>query len=174
MSVAILLVAIVPALLVAAAFFDLTTYTIPNLLPGAMALLFVVFMFTLALAGHAMSWSHIGLHLLAGFIGLLLGMGMFAVGWVGGGDAKLFAAVLLWLGWDALYDYVILALLIGGLLTVALIVLRHMPLPSALAKLPWLVRLAEPKGGVPYGVALALAALHVLPNTEVFRLAAIS
>ena len=96
MSVAILLVAIVPALLVAAAFFDLTTYTIPNLLPGAMALLFAVFALTLSTGDHAMSWHVLYLHLLAGFIGLLLGMGMFAVGWVGGGDAKLFAAALLW------------------------------------------------------------------------------
>jgi len=174
MSVAILLVAIVPALLVAAAFFDLTTYTIPNLLPGAMALLFAVFALTLAVGDHALTWHQLYLHLFAGFIGLLLGMGMFAVGWIGGGDAKLFAAALLWLGWDVLYDYVVLALLLGGVLTMALLMLRRMPLPRALAQLPWFARLAEQKAGVPYGVALALAALHVLPNTDVFRLAAIS
>jgi len=174
MSVAILLVAIVPALLVAAAYFDLTTYTIPNLLPGALVGLFAVFMLTLAVGDHAMSWSDLGLHVFAGFVGLLLGMGMFAVGWVGGGDAKLFAAVLLWLGWESLYEYVILALLLGGVLTVALVMLRRVPLPGPLARLPWFARLADQAAGVPYGVALSLAALHILPNTEVFRLAAIS
>jgi prepilin peptidase CpaA len=174
MSMAVLVVAIVPALLMAAALFDLTTYTIPNLLPGTMIVLFAVFILTLAAGGHPMSWNDIGLHLLAGVIGLFLGMGMFAVGWVGGGDAKLFAATLLWLGWGALYQYVILALLLGGVLTAGLIVLRRVPLPLVLAKLPWLVRLADPKAGVPYGVTLAIAALHVLPDTEVFRLAAVS
>lgn len=171
MSVAISLMVVVPALLVAAAFFDLTTYRIPNLLPAAMVLLFGVFTLALAFGDHAMSWNDTGLHLFAGLTGLLLGMGMFAVGWVGGGDAKLFAAILLWLGWDALYDYVVLACLLGGALTLGLIVLRRVPL---LAKLPWLARLADPASGVPYGVALALAALLVLPHTDVFRLAAIS
>jgi prepilin peptidase CpaA len=174
MSVAISLMVIMPALLVAAAFYDLTTYRIPNLLPAALVLLFGVFTLTLTFGDHAMGWGAIGLHLFAGLIGLLLGMGMFAVGWVGGGDAKLFAAILLWLGWDALYEYVILACLLGGVLTLGLIMLRRMPLPQVLAKLPWLARLADPASGVPYGVALALAALHVLPGTDVFRLAAIS
>jgi prepilin peptidase CpaA len=174
MSVAISLMVIVPGLLVAAAFFDLTTYRIPNLLPAVMVALFGVFTLTLAYGDHAMGWNEIGLHFFAGLIGLFLGMGMFAVGWVGGGDAKLFAAILLWLGWDALYDYVILACLLGGALTLGLIMLRRIPLPPMLAKLPWFARLADPASGVPYGVALALAALHVLPNTDVFRLAAIS
>ncbi len=174
MSVAIVLVAVVSALLMTAAFFDLTSYKIPNLLPAMMVVLFGVFTLTLTFGDHAMTWNGIGLHLFAGLIGLLLGMGMFAVGWVGGGDAKLFAAILLWLGWDALYDYVILACLLGGALTVGLIMLRRVPLPPMLAKLPWFARLADPVSGVPYGVALALAALHVLPNTDVFRLAAIS
>jgi len=174
MSAAILLVAIVPALLMAAAFFDLTTYTIPNLLPGAMVLLFAVFMLILVAGDHAMSWSEIGLHLFAGFVGLLLGMGMFAVGWVGGGDAKLLAAALLWMGWDSLYEYVILAMLLGGVLTVGLIMLRRLPLPLPLVRIPWFARLADRDAGVPYGVALAAAALQVLPNTEVFRIAAVS
>jgi prepilin peptidase CpaA len=174
MSVAILLVAIVPALLMAAAFFDLTTYTIPNLLPAGLVVLFAVFMITLAAGGHPMAWSDIGLHLFAGLVGLFLGVGMFAVGWVGGGDAKLFAAALLWLGWESLYEYVILALLLGGVLTMALVVLRRVPLPRVLAEQPWFARLADAKAGVPYGVSLAIAALQVLPDTEVFRIAAVS
>jgi Flp pilus assembly protein protease CpaA len=34
------------------------------------------------------------------------------------------------------------------------------------------MRLADPKSGVPYGVALAMAALSILPDTEIVRLAA--
>ena len=174
MSVAISLMIVMPALLVIAAFFDLTTYRIPNLLPASMVLLFGAFTLTLTFGDHPMGWSAIGLHFLAGLIGLLLGMGLFAVGWVGGGDAKLFAATLLWLGWGALYEYVVIACLLGGVLTLGLIMLRRNPLPPMLAKLPWFLRLADRASGVPYGVALALAALHVLPDTDVFQLAAIS
>jgi prepilin peptidase CpaA len=174
MSLAISFLIMMSALLVVAAFFDLTTYRIPNLLPAAMVVLFGVFTLTLTFGDHPMGWSAISLHLFAGVVGLLLGMGMFAVGWVGGGDAKLFAATLLWLGWASLYDYVVLACLLGGALTLGLIMLRRIPLPRMLTKLPWLMRLADPASGVPYGVALALAAIHVLPDTDVFRLAAIS
>jgi prepilin peptidase CpaA len=174
MSVAISFMVMMPALLVVAAFFDLTTYRIPNLLPASMVLLFGLFTLTLTLGDHPLGWSGIGLHFLAGLVGLMLGMGMFAVGWVGGGDAKLFAATLLWLGWGSLYEYVVIACLFGGVLTLGLIMLRRFPLPPMLTRLPWLVRLADHASGVPYGVALALAALHVLPNTDVFQLAAIS
>ncbi len=174
MSVAIVLVAILPALLAAAAVFDLTSYTIPNIVPLAMIVLFVAFILAIAVNGHAMSWDNAGLHLLAGAIGLIAGMAMFAAGWVGGGDAKLFAVASLWLGWDSLLEYTLMASILGGVLTVALLALRRISLPSLLTKQPWLARLANPQAGVPYGVALSLAALLILPDTQVFQLAAVS
>ena len=174
MSVSIFVLVVLPALLVAAAVYDLTSYTIPNTIPGAMILLFVPCVVLMLFSGAPMSWSDAGLHLLAGAIGLLAGMALFAMGWVGGGDAKLFAAALLWLGWDGLFDYAIAASILGGALTLALILLRQIPLPVFMVKQPWLARLSDPKAGVPYGVALALAALLVLPETELFELASAS
>src|SRR5208282_2811624 len=41
--------------------------------------------------------------------------------WIGGGDAKLAAATVLWLGFAHLADYLVYASLFGGALTVALI-----------------------------------------------------
>jgi prepilin peptidase CpaA len=38
-------------------------------------------------------------------------------------------------------------------------------LPPALAGRAWVVRLHEPAGDVPYGIALAIAALLVYPST---------
>lgn len=174
MNVAILLVAFLPALLVAAAVFDLASYTIPNFVPGSMLILFVTLLVTMAIKGHPLSLSDTGLHLAAGLVGLIVGMALFAARWVGGGDAKLFAGAALWLGWDALFDYAILATLLGGCLTIFLVAIRRVPLPPLLAEQPWLVRLTDRKQGVPYGVALAIAALNVLPDTELFRLAATS
>jgi len=170
MTVAILVMAVLPALLAAAGAFDLMSYTIPNIIPGAMIALFIPFMVIIALSG-GMSWSEIGLHLLGGAVGLAAGMALFAAGWVGGGDAKLFAAAMLWLGWDALLEYTIMASILGGVLTFALLALRRVPLPSFLVKQPWLAHLSDHKAGVPYGVALAAAALLVLPDTRVFQIA---
>jgi prepilin peptidase CpaA len=174
MLVSILLVAILPALLIAAAFFDLTTYTIPNILPAAMFVLFAAFLLAITLAGHGLNWSDTWPHLLAGTVALVAGLALFAAGWVGGGDAKLFATACLWLGWDSMFEYTLVASLLGGMLTITLLMLRRLPLPARLAAQPWLARLADQNSGVPYGVALAIAALVVLPDTELFRIAATS
>ena len=172
MTVAILVLGILPVLLAAAAVSDLMTYKIPNVIPGVMILLFIAFLILLALGGHAMSWSEMSPHLLAGTLGLIAGMGLFALGWIGGGDAKFFAAALLWLGWDALFGYAIVASLLGGVLTVGLITLRKIPQPAFLIRQAWFARLSDQKAGVPYGIALALAALLILPYTHVFKIAA--
>src|SRR5262245_35409323 len=172
MTVAILVLGVLPVLLAAAAVSDLMTYRIPNIIPGVMILLFVAFLAMLALGGHAMSFSDASPHLLAGVLGLLAGMGLFALGWIGGGDAKFFAAALLWLGFDSLIDYAIVASLIGGALTIGLITLRKIPQPAFLVRQAWFARLSDHKAGVPYGIALALGALIVLPYTHVFQIAA--
>jgi prepilin peptidase CpaA len=170
---AILVVAILPALLVAAAIYDMASFTIPNTVPAAMFILFAAFLLAVTMQGHGMSFSETGMHLFAGAIGLAAGMALFAAGFVGGGDAKLFAAASLWLGWNTFYEYTLVSSLLGGVLTVALLLLRRFPLPETLASSqPWLARLADKQSGVPYGVALAVAALVVLPDTELFRIAA--
>ena len=88
----------------------------------------------------------------------------FAQGWIGGGDAKLAAATALWFGFGHLLDYLVYASLFGGALTLLLIQFRHLPLPGLLARQHWILRLHEKGGGVPYGIALAAAALIVYPQ----------
>ena len=83
----------------------------------------------------------------------------FARGWIGGGDAKLAAATALWLGFDQLLNYLIFASLFGGVLTLAILRFRLMPLPALLANQEWAKRLHRMDTGIPYGIALALAAL---------------
>jgi prepilin peptidase CpaA len=105
--------------------------------------------------------SHVG----AGFAVLAVTFVFFARGWIGGGDAKLAAATALWLGFDHLLAYLLYASIFGGLLTLAIIRFRLMPLPDALAKQEWIRRLHRLDGGVPYGIALAAAALLIYPDT---------
>jgi len=104
-------------------------------------------------------------HLSAGCVVLVAGFGLFARGIIGGGDAKLAAAAALWLGFDHLLPYLLLASLLGGALSIGLIWFRMAPLPEWLARQTWVERLHSKDGGVPYGIALAAAALAVYPDT---------
>lgn len=162
----ILILAFVPALLVAAGVWDLTSFIIPNKLSLALSGLFLVFALVAGL-----SLPQLGFHLLAGLAGLALGFVIFALGWIGGGDAKLFAGVALWLGFSDLASYALYVSILGGLLTLGLLFARQCPLPAFLARQPWILRLHEENADIPYGVALAAGAFLVLPHTEIFRLA---
>jgi prepilin peptidase CpaA len=156
-----------PVLLAAAAGWDLASFTIPNFINIAVIAVFPLF----ALAA-GLSLETVGLHLLAGFAGLAIGFLFFALGYIGGGDAKLFAGVALWLGFADLMPYALIASVFGGFLTLALLIVRQWPLPAMLAAQPWILKLHDTRSGIPYGVALAAGAFILLPHTEIFRLAA--
>ncbi len=149
-----------PALMAFAASSDLLTMTISNRL----SLLLASGFFLLALIT-GMSFGAIGMHLAAGALVLAVCFGFFAMGWIGGGDAKLAAATALWFGFEHLIDYMISASLLGGVLTLLLLQFRTLPLPVVLECQPWIQRLHAKGGGVPYGIALAVAALAIYPKT---------
>jgi prepilin peptidase CpaA len=149
-----------PALMAFAASSDLLTMTISNRLSLALAGGF--FLLTLMTG---MSLPAIGMHLAAAAVVLVVTFACFSQGWIGGGDAKLAAATALWLGFDHLLDYAIYASLFGGALTLLILQFRRFPLPETLARQKWIARLHEAGGGVPYGIALAAAALVVYPKT---------
>jgi prepilin peptidase CpaA len=95
---------------------------------------------------------------------------LFAFGWMGGGDGKLLAVTALWLGVDHAPAFLIYTGLFGGALTLAVLQLRLVGLPAFLGNRPWLTRLQSDNSGVPYGVAITLAALVVFPQTRWFGL----
>jgi prepilin peptidase CpaA len=149
-----------PALMAFAASSDLFTMTISN----KVSLALVAGFFVMApLIG--MSAGEIGMHAAAAAVVLVVAFAFFTQGWVGGGDAKLAAAASLWFGFDHLLPYLVDAALLGGALTLLLINFRLLPLPPRIAQWGWVARLHEKKGGVPYGIALAAAALIVYPDT---------
>jgi prepilin peptidase CpaA len=51
-------------------------------------------------------------------------------------------------------------------LALLLVSFRSWPLPAALLSQEWAQRLHDRKSGIPYGVALAIAALLIYPETE--------
>ena len=162
-----LLIAVLPAMLLAAAGWDLASFTIPNFRTVAVAASFGVFALLLGLSPGAL-----GLHLLAGLIALALGFALFALGYIGGGDAKLYAGAALWFGPHDLVIYTLVATILGGFLTLMLLGLRQLPLPAGLARQDWILKLHNSQSGIPYGVALALGVFVILPQAEILRLAA--
>lgn len=154
-----------PILMVFSAFSDLLTLTIPNRVSLALIAAFAA----LAIYLH-MPPMTIALHVSCGLAMLLVTFVMFNFKLIGGGDAKLAAATALWLGWDYLLDYGLIASLAGGVLTLAILELRRHDLPSFLSRLPFLARLSERGAGVPYGIALAAAGLLVYPQSRVWAL----
>jgi len=162
-----LVLIVFPALLALAAGWDVASYTIPNFLQVAFVATFAVFV-----AATAMPLAVIAGHLLAGSLGLAVGFTLFAFGLVGGGDAKLFACIALWLGLHNLPEFALVASVMGGALTVLLLTVRRFPLPAWLSEQHWIARLHEARGAIPYGVALAAGAFLILPQAEIFRMAA--
>ena len=154
-----------PAMMAFAASSDLLTMTISN----RVTLILVAGFAALAI-GSGMSPGDVLSHIGAAAAVLAVTFAFFARGWIGGGDAKLAAATALWLGFDHLMAYLLYASIFGGILTLAIIRFRHMPLPQAVAEQEWVKRLHRLDGGVPYGIALAAAALLIYPETSWMKL----
>lgn len=150
-----------PALIAFAAASDLFTMTISN----RVSLLLLAGFFVLA-AFSGMPLQSIALHAGAGLAVLVIAFGCFAMGWVGGGDAKIAATTALWFGFDHLMNYLLYASLFGGALTLMLLQFRQWPLPYVFGSQQWLQRLHHKDSGIPYGIALALSALIIYPETD--------
>ncbi|MGA0602647.1 A24 family peptidase [Caulobacter sp. KR2-114] len=154
-----LMLVVFAGLVVIAAIRDLTTYTIPNWISLALAAAFA----PAALAAGE-TWPAIGLSLLVGVGMLAVGIVMFALRWIGGGDAKLMAAASMWLGVQGLIPFVLYTGLAGGALALMLLAVRSAWLrPFAAVGPGWVDRLATPGGATPYGVAIAVGALGAFP-----------
>lgn len=168
MPLQIVLLGLFPAVMAFAAASDLLTMTISNRVSLALALGFFLAAFLIG-----MPYAEMGEHMLAALIVLAVAFACFAFGWIGGGDAKLAAATALWFGFSHLMDYLLLAAILGGVLTLVLLALRQWPLPSPLARQPWIARLHAVNSGIPYGIALAIAGLMVYPDTAFIHALAI-
>jgi len=152
--------AVFPLGMAYAAASDLLSMTISNRVS-----LILVAAFILLVPFSGLDLAAIGVHLAVGGVVLVVAFGCFAAGWIGGGDAKIAAVAALWLGWEQATLFIGLSAVFGGLLTMALLSFRGALLPAAAARQDWIARLHDSRSGVPYGIALAAAALVVYPDT---------
>jgi len=63
-------------------------------------------------------------------------------------------------------NYLLYASVFGGAMTLLLLQFRQWPLPFALTGQTWLMKLHAKETRVPYGIALAMGALMIYPETE--------
>lgn len=117
-----------------------------------------------------MEWTTYGWHFAGGAVVLAITFLIFAIGGMGGGDAKLLAATAVWMGFDiTLLQYLVLGAMLGGFLTFLIVVFRNSPISAYTANNVFLRHFADHKSGVPYGVALGVAGLMIYPQTELVR-----
>lgn len=150
-------------LMLAAAFTDITRFTIPNWIPGVMIAVWVV-----ATPFLNLGWMDAGLSV-ATFAGFLaVGLALWAPGWLGGGDVKLIAAAALWFGWPDALMFLLCATAAGGVLALVLIVLRRFT-PALPVDADWIGKTALAQGApAPYAVAIASGAMIWLPQSAIF------
>lgn len=158
------LLGVMPVLVIVAGLHDLTTMKIPNWISGLLILGFFPTALLLGLPLSAVATS-VGLAVAA----LLVGAGMFALKWLGGGDAKLLAAVTLWLGLSGVLPFLLFTAMAGGGLCLLLLLARARLQVYAVNGPVWITRLLAPKGDVPYGVAIAVGALLAYPSSPLVQ-----
>jgi prepilin peptidase CpaA len=141
----ILLVGLAVLLLIAAAI-DIRSRIIPNRLNALIAAMAVAWWFASGFGWDAML-VQIGLATVI----LLVFASFFCLGWMGGGDVKLLAALALWLPLEKMAVLLVWMAIGGGVLTLAMLIAHRL-------------RRAEGRPEIPYGVAIVGAALLLLTN----------
>ena len=146
-------------LLLTAAYTDLSSFKIPNWISLALLAAFIP-----AALFSGLGIVQIGAHLLVGFVALIIGAALFFLRVWGGGDAKLIAAVSVWIGAAGVSQLILGIAMFGGLLAIFLIIGRRMRIQSSTQ---WVANLFSPKKGAPYGVAIALGGLWAANTSPV-------
>lgn len=156
-----LIFVVFPFCMLFAAISDTLSMTIANRVP---LLLLGAFLVAAPLTG--MGWDAFGWHLAAGALVLMVTFGLFALGGMGGGDAKLLAATAVWMGFDiCLVQYLVVSAFLGGLLTLAILAYRSSSLAVFTSRNLFLRHFANDSAGIPYGIALGIGGLLTYPQS---------
>jgi prepilin peptidase CpaA len=150
-----------PFAMVHAALSDMLSMTIVNRVSLLLIGTFVVIApFT------GMDWQQFMTHLAAFAIVLAVCFSLFAIGAMGGGDAKLLASTALWFGLSfTLLQYLLVASALGGVLTLSILKYRRSSVAVFASQVDFLHRMADPKEKIPYGIALGCAGLMMFPES---------
>lgn len=149
-----------PIFLVLASATDFLEMKIPNWIPAVLILLFLFICPFLGLTFVDIAW-----HFAAAIVVFAACFTLFAINVMGGGDAKILTAAALWFGFNtSLFEFLAFTGYIGGLLTVAVILLRANwdKLATVGMKLPQTLMVANK---IPYAIAIGAAGLIAYPSS---------
>ncbi len=93
--------------------------------------------------------SSVGIHLLTAALAFGFFAIWFALGMMGGGDVKLFAALALWFAWDEVITMVLYASILGAVVTIVFLAIHKL-------------RQGVGRAQIPYGVAIAITGLWMV------------
>lgn len=94
------------------------------------------------------SLAAIGIHIIVVTVAFGFCALWFRIGWMGGGDVKLYCALALWFNWIEVMRLFLYSSIIGGIMTVIFLTIHKM-------------RRKKGHSLTPYGVAIALAGLWI-------------
>ena len=129
-------------LLVSAGIEDVRRREIANWKNAAIALLAPLWWWSIELD----PWPDVAVQIALALAVFALFVGAFALGQMGGGDVKLIGALALWLPFTPLVWMLVVMSLVGGVLTLVMVIERH-----------WRRESGPPE--IPYGVAIVIAGL---------------
>lgn len=144
-SLSATLLVVLAALLISAGIQDARTREIANWKNAAIALLAPLWWWANGMA----PWPDMAMQLGLALVVFAIFIAAFQFGWMGGGDVKMIGALALWLPLVPLMWMLIVMSLVGGALTMVMLIERA-------------VRRKTGQIEVPYGVAIAIAALIAL------------
>jgi len=113
-------------------------------------------------------WAVFGEHMLVGLSFFVMGFILFAVGGLGGGDAKLMAAIGLFWTWGDALLFLVNVTIYGGALALVLLMARNY-VPVNVSTNSFVVKMFANEKKIPYGIAITLGALTVLPTSDIVQ-----
>lgn len=144
----IVLLAGLALLLIVASITDWRARTIPNWLNTAIALGALLWWWA---NGYAL-WPSVAMLVGQAAIVFAIFAAMFAIGAMGGGDVKMISALALWWPPAEFFHLISVMAIAGGILTLAMLI-RHK------------IHKSEGRPEIPYGIAIAFAALFEISQT---------
>ncbi len=155
-----LILTIFPILVVVAAIGDVFTMKIPNWLNVIAGVSFFAAAWYVG-----MPLEQVGWHVAAGVIVLFAGFGLFAMGFIGGGDAKLLAVAAMWLGMGQLIEFLLIMSVAGGVLAIVMKFWWWLRLELELRGFQRFKSKVKSSIDLPYGVAIAVGALFAFRHS---------
>ncbi|MGD9637498.1 MAG: prepilin peptidase [Alphaproteobacteria bacterium] len=136
---------------------DILTFTIPNKIPLFLLFLFLFFAFYKYLENPEEFLLFLIERSLIAISNLVLGIIIWQLGFIGGGDIKLFAVLGLWFSLKNILLMIVMTSFLGGVIALFLIFIRtflkNRKYPQCLNQL------MNDKNGIPYGVAICFSAI---------------